>query len=105
MNTVGMWSLRLLKHLLCCYVVHSCIAGPLQSVVNAQLNSAIANLKYINDLGINTDGSLKMTSFKYRTADENGDLIARTLAVPLLILLPIPNVEVFMHLWRFVTTH
>jgi hypothetical protein len=73
---------------------HRCtLAGPLKAVIDAQVSASLATVQFIKNVGFDSDNKVITTDFKYTTVDVNGTTQARTLTVPFLSLLPVPNME------------
>ncbi len=63
-------------------------------MVQAQVMASGATVDFINTVGFDEDNHARMVDFKYTTVNSTGGLEGRTLSVPLLVLMPIPNLEV-----------
>lgn len=72
------------------------IGGPLNAVVEAQINSSQNTLNFIDGLKAD-DGTMQVTTFKYKkhvTTNGQADAQDMELTVPLLTLLPIPFLRI-----------
>mmetsp|Transcript_68176 Transcript_68176/g.94784 ORF Transcript_68176/g.94784 Transcript_68176/m.94784 type:complete len:229 (-) Transcript_68176:182-868(-) len=77
------------------------IGGPLNAVIDAQVQSAMATVDFINSVGLNTNSSdptdpdkkVIMINFLYKS-EENGVSVEKRMQLPFLTMLPIPYVSV-----------
>lgn len=58
----------------------------------------MTTVKFINAVGFHENRTAVVVDFKYSGSDENGTDVDKTLSVPFLAMLPIPNLEV--RIWR-----
>lgn len=74
------------------------IGGPLEAAARAQINLARSTSDYINSVGFHSDGSIRNVDFKYEATDQRGDgtpyLKEITVTVPMLAVVPIPNLQI-----------
>ena len=74
------------------------IGGPLEAAAQAQINLARGTSDYINAVGFHGDGSIRNVDFKYEATDQRSDgtpyLKEITVTVPLLAVVPIPNLQI-----------
>ena len=69
-------------------------AGPLEAVVNAQAAAAVTTIAFIHTIGMD-NGTVRMLQFSYNTRNATtGVMQAKSLAVPLLAIVPIPYLRV-----------
>lgn len=69
------------------------LGKPLTAVIDAQAAAALSTVDFINEVGLNPDGSVKNVSFVY-TKDVAGTPTSVTLTTPLLTIVPIPFLRV-----------
>jgi hypothetical protein len=74
------------------------IGGPLSAAANASINLAQSTADFINNVGFNPDKSARTMVFKYEKSDMDplGNPIRNemSLQVPLLAIVPIPNLQI-----------
>lgn len=74
------------------------IGGPLEAAAQAQINLARSTADYINSVGFHSDGSIRNVDFKYEATDQRSDgsvyLKEITVTVPMLAVVPIPNLQI-----------
>jgi hypothetical protein len=69
------------------------LGKPLTAVVDAQAAAALSTVDFINEVGINSDGTVKNVSFKYsKLVDGASETVELT--TPLLTIVPIPFLRV-----------
>lgn len=69
------------------------LGKPLTAVIDAQAAAALSTVDFINEVGLNGDGTVKNVSFVY-TKDVEGVATSVTLTTPLLTIVPIPFLRV-----------
>lgn len=74
------------------------IGAPLEATADASINLARSTANFINTVGFQEDGSTRNTSFKYnkKDVDDDGNVVDQEMSidVPLLAIVPIPNLQV-----------
>jgi hypothetical protein len=74
------------------------IGGPLEAAAKAQISLARSTSDYINSVGFHSDGSIRSVDFKYEATDQKSDgtvyLKEITVTVPMLAVVPIPNLQI-----------
>jgi len=69
------------------------LGKPLTAVIDAQAAAALSTVDFINEVGLNADGTVKNVSFQY-LKDVDGATSLVTLTTPLLTIVPIPFLRV-----------
>lgn len=69
------------------------LGRPLTAVIDAQAAAALSTVDFINEVGLNDDGTVKNVSFQY-LKDVDGATSLVTLTTPLLTIVPIPFLRV-----------
>lgn len=69
------------------------LGRPLTAVIDAQAAAALSTVDFINEVGLNDDGTVKNVSFQY-LKDVDGVNSLVTLTTPLLTIVPIPFLRV-----------
>ncbi|WP_430410596.1 DUF2589 domain-containing protein [Kordia sp.] len=69
------------------------LGRPLTAVIDAQAAAALSTVDFINEVGLNDDGTVKNVSFQY-LKDVDGTASLVTLTTPLLTIVPIPFLRV-----------
>lgn len=85
-------------------LLHELISAPLVAMVQADALAARATVEFVEDVGFlesaaSTAGSpqapaLRMANFRFRKADETGELKEFEASIPLLALMPIPSLQI-----------
>ena len=74
------------------------IGSPLAAAADASINLANSTADFINRVGFDKDGNVRNVAFKYEKISENEDgtlnLDAMKVDVPMLAIVPIPNLQV-----------
>lgn len=76
------------------------VAAPVMAAVDAQFAIAARTAEFIEKVGLNKDGSVKMVraSFKHAVLNENGEatgqIVERVIDVPFISTVPLPNLQV-----------
>lgn len=74
------------------------IGAPLTAAADASVSLARSTADFINDVGFEADGKVRTAAFGYekRTANEDGtsNLEEMKVAVPILAIVPIPNLQI-----------
>ncbi len=69
------------------------LGRPLTAVIDAQAAAALSTVDFINEVGLNDDGTVKNVTFQYlKEVDGTPSLV--TLTTPLLTIVPIPFLRV-----------
>ncbi|WP_046758983.1 DUF2589 domain-containing protein [Kordia jejudonensis] len=69
------------------------LGKPLTAVIDAQAAAALSTVDFINEVGLNDDGTVKTVEFDY-LKDVDGTTSLVKLTTPLLTILPIPFLRV-----------
>ncbi|WP_298507723.1 DUF2589 domain-containing protein [uncultured Kordia sp.] len=69
------------------------LGKPLTAVIDAQAAAALSTVDFINEVGLNDDGTVKTVSFDY-LKDVGGTVSLVKLTTPLLTIVPIPFLRV-----------
>jgi hypothetical protein len=69
------------------------LGRPLTAVIDAQAAAALSTVDFINEVGLNDDGTVKNVAFQY-LKDVDGATSLVTLTTPLLTIVPIPFLRV-----------
>ncbi|EDP97230.1 DUF2589 domain-containing protein [Kordia algicida OT-1] len=69
------------------------LGKPLTAVIDAQAAAALSTVDFINEVGLNADGTVKNVSFIYSKLID-GTVTEVTLTTPLLTIVPIPFLRV-----------
>ncbi len=80
-----------------CSSAHPCsnvvVLGPLQAIVKAQTLASKMSTDFITEVGLE-NGKVKTVDFGYTSHHVDGTTVQRVMKVPLLSIVPIPNLEV-----------
>lgn len=78
--------------------IQSLISGPLTAAADASISLARSTADFINDVGFDANGKIRTADFGYqrRTVNEDGtsNLEEMKVAVPMLAIVPIPNLQI-----------
>lgn len=78
--------------------IQSLISGPLTAAADASISLARSTADFINDVGFDVNGKIRTADFGYqrRTVNEDGtsNLEEMKVAVPMLAIVPIPNLQI-----------
>lgn len=78
--------------------MESLIGGPLEAAARAQVNLARGTADFIKAVGFHADDSVRSIDFKYEATDQRDDgtpyLKEVTVTVPMLAVVPIPNLQI-----------
>ncbi|MDO5575334.1 MAG: DUF2589 domain-containing protein [bacterium] len=78
--------------------IQNLISGPLTAAADASISLARSTAEFINDVGFDANGKIRTADFGYqrRTANEDGtsNLEEMKVAVPMLAIVPIPNLQI-----------
>lgn len=69
------------------------LGKPLTAVIDAQAAAALSTVDFINEVGLNDDGTVKNVTFSYSKLVD-GSPTSVTLSTPLLTIVPIPFLRV-----------
>ena len=72
-----------------------CTTGPLVAAVNAQAQAAMKSIAFLHEAGLQPNGSTVNVQFTFDALNAStGERVTRTIAFPLIAVLPVPMVEV-----------
>ncbi len=70
------------------------LLGPLCAVIEAQMEATKGTIAFIQSFGLGNVGVVQTVQMFYSQTDSSGVSVDRVLSVPLLAIIPIPNLEV-----------